>query len=135
LKDVDLARARRLQEETGGPILQLLSRLGLVSERDHAEACAQALGLRLVAIKDLPAEPPELAEAQAPGVRFLKQFHLCPIGERDGRLELLMADPHDAYALDAIRLATGREPQPVVGLRSEIDDLVERWHGQGRSAM
>src|SRR3546814_10079229 len=22
-----------------------------------------------------------------------------------------------------------------VGLRSEIDDLIERWHGQGRSAM
>src|SRR5690606_22144026 len=28
LKDVDLSRARRLQEETGGGILQLLSRLG-----------------------------------------------------------------------------------------------------------
>src|SRR5690606_21014839 len=24
---------------------------------------------------------------------------------------------------------------PVVGLRSEIADLIERWHGQGRSAM
>jgi general secretion pathway protein E len=136
LKDVDLARARRLQEETGGPILQLLSRLGLVSERDHAEACAQALGLPLVSAKDLPAEPPELpAESQPLSVRFLKQFHLCPVAERDGGIDLLMADPHDGYALDAVRLATGREPRPVVGLRSEIDDLIERWHGQGRSAM
>src|SRR5690606_26774786 len=136
LKDVDLARARRLQEEAGGAILQLLSRLGLVSERDHAEACAQALGLDLVAVKDLPAEPPELPpDVQPPGLRFLKQFHLCPIGGSDGRLALLMADPHDRYALDAVRLATGCEVQPVVGLRSEIDDLVERWHGQGRSAM
>src|SRR5690606_24778163 len=130
LKDVDLARARRLQEETGGPILQLLSRLGLVSERDHAEACARALDLPLVSAKDLPAEPPELLR-----VRFLRQFHRCPVAGRDGGLDLLMADPHDGYALDAVRLATGREPRPLVGLRSEIDDLIERWHGQGRSAM
>ena len=36
LKDADLARARRLQEEAGGSLLSLLARLGLVSERDHA---------------------------------------------------------------------------------------------------
>ena len=36
LKEADLGRARRLQDETGGDLLSLLSRLGLVSERDHA---------------------------------------------------------------------------------------------------
>jgi general secretion pathway protein E len=136
LKEVDLARARRLQEETGGGILSLLSRLGLVSERDHAEACASALGLRLLGARDLPDAPPEtLSEAQPLSARFLRQFHLCPIGEQDGRLVLWMADPHDGYALDAVRLASDRSIEPVVGLRSEIDDLIERWHGQGRSAM
>jgi len=136
LKDVDLARARRLQEETGGGILQLLSRLGLVSERDHAEACAQALGLRLLGVRDVPAAPPEaLAEAYPLSTRFLRQFHLCPIEERDGRLVVWMADPYDGYAREAVRLATGADVEPVVGLRSEIDDRVERWYGQGRSAM
>jgi len=52
LKDADLARARRLQEETGGSLLTLLARLGLVSERDHAETCAEVLDLPLVSIKD-----------------------------------------------------------------------------------
>ena len=136
LKEVDLVRARRLQEETGGGILPLLSRLGLVSERDHAEACAGALDLRLLAARDMPAEPPEMPSDAPPlSARFLRQFHLCPIGEQDGRLQLWMADPHDGYALEAVRLAAGRPVEPVVGLRSEIDDLIERWHGQGRSAM
>ncbi|HXH01595.1 MAG TPA: type II secretion system protein GspE, partial [Xanthomonadaceae bacterium] len=45
LKEADLARARRLQEEAGGSLLTLLARLGLVSERDHAETCAAVLGL------------------------------------------------------------------------------------------
>ncbi|TDK20621.1 type II secretion system protein GspE [Luteimonas aestuarii] len=136
LKDVDLARARRLQQETGGSLLQLLSRLGLVSERDHAEACAQTLSLRLLSGKDLPAEPPELMpDAQPLSVRFLKQFNVCPLREDRGRLLLWMADPYDEYAIEAVRLATGCPIQPAVGLRSEIGDLVERWHGQGRSAM
>jgi general secretion pathway protein E len=59
LKDADLARARRLQEEAGGSLLSLLSRLGLVSERDHAETVASVLELPLVSAKDAPELPPE----------------------------------------------------------------------------
>ena len=59
LKDVDLARARRLQEQDGGDLLVLLGRLGLVSERDHAEACAAELDLPLRSAKDVPELPPE----------------------------------------------------------------------------
>ena len=136
LKDADLARARRLQEETGGSLLGLLARLGLVSERDHAEACADVMQLPLLAAKDAPEMPPELLpEAQPLSTRFLKQFHLCLLGEQGSRLQVWMADPFDQYALDAVRLATGCDVDVRVGLRSEIDDLIERWHGQGRSAM
>jgi general secretion pathway protein E len=132
LKDADLQRARRLQEETGGSLLNLLGRLGLVSERDHAEASAAVLDLPLVSVKDLPDLPPEGA---ALSTRFLKQFHLCPVQWTEREVDVLMADPHDAYAIDAVRLATQREVRPAVALRSEVDDLIERWHGQGRSAM
>lgn len=132
LKDTDLQRARRLQEETGGSLLTLLGRLGLVSERDHADASAEVLGLPLVSAKDTPDLPPEGATLST---RFLKQFHLCPVEWSEREVGVLMADPHDAYAIDAVRLATQREVRPMVAVRSEIDDLVERWYGQGRSAM
>jgi len=132
LKDADLARARRLQEETGGSLLGLLSRLGLVSERDHAETAAAVLGVPLVSAKDAPELPPDTV-ALSP--KFMKQFHVVPVAESDNVLEVLVADPQDLYALDAVRLATGREVRPSIALRSEIDDLIERWFGQGRSAM
>jgi general secretion pathway protein E len=136
LKEADLARARRLQEETGDGLLSLLARLGLVSERDHAETCAEVLGLEMISLKQLPDLPPDaLAEVPALSPRFLKQFHLCLLAGDAQRLDLWMADPHDAYAIDAVQLATGATVRPWVGLRSEIDDLIERWHGQGRSAM
>lgn len=132
LKDADLARARRLQDETGGSLLGLLSRLGLVSERDHAEAASAVLGLPLVSAKDAPELPPETVSLSP---KFMKQFHVVPVAEGDHGLDVLVADPQDVYALDAVRLATGREIRPSIALRSEIDDLIERWHGQGRSAM
>ncbi|QCU72726.1 type II secretion system protein GspE [Luteimonas yindakuii] len=136
LKEADLARARRVHAESGGSLLGLLGRLGLVSERDHAETCAEVLDLPLLAARELPDTPPEPLEGSQPlTLRFLKEFHLCPLGERDGRLELLMADPWDDYARQAVALATGSALSPAVGLRSEIADLVERWYGQGRSAM
>ena len=136
LKDADLARTRRLQEETGDSLLSLLARLGLVSERDHAETCAEVLGLRLLSLKQVPELPPEmLPDAQPLSPRFLKQFHVCLLGESRGQLDLWMADPHEPYAIEAVQLATGCPVRPHVGLRSEIDDLIERWHGQGRSVM
>src|SRR5690606_41554520 len=78
LKEADLGRARRLQEETGGSLLALLGRLGLVSERDHAETCAAVLGLPLASAKEMPELPPE---GSALGVRFMTQFHVVPVAE------------------------------------------------------
>ena len=88
--------------------LLLLGRLGLVSERDHAEACASELGLPLRSGKDVPELPPEDV---ALGVKFMRQFHAVPVAVEGGHVDVLLADPQDGYALEAVRLATGREPR------------------------
>ncbi|MCF7222104.1 type II secretion system ATPase GspE [Marilutibacter chinensis] len=132
LKEADLGRARRLQVETGGSLLSLLGRLGLVSERDHADAVAEVTGLPLVSAQTAPDLPPEDVSLS---VKFMKQFHVCPLASGEQGIELLMADPQDGYAVDAVRLALARPLQLKIGLRSEIEALIERWYGQGRSAM
>lgn len=132
LKEADFARARRLHEESGSSsMVNLLTRIGLVSERDLAEASAEVFGLPLLTSKEFPEEPPALQFS----VRFLKQQHVCPIGESPDHIDLLVADPADDYPADAVRMATGREVRVKVGLRAEIDDLIERYYGSGRSAM
>ena len=132
LKEADLVRARRLQEQDGGGLLLLLGRLGLVSERDNAEACASELGLPMRSARDVPELPPEDV---ALGIKFMRQFHVVPVAADAAGVDVLLADPQDPYVLEAVRLATGRVPRPLVALRGEIDELIERWHGQGRSAM
>ncbi|MCE7951771.1 MAG: type II secretion system protein GspE [Xanthomonadales bacterium PRO7] len=133
LKEADLARAHRLLEESGdGNLVPLLTRLGLVSEREMGESLAEVLGLPLVAAKDCPEAPPPNVQMS---VRFLKQYHVVPIAESETGVTLLMADPAETYPLQALALATGKAIEPKVGLPSEIDDLIERYYGQGRSAM
>ena len=136
LKDGDLARARPLHRESGGSLLGLLVRLGLVSERDHAQTSAEVLGLPLLDARTVPESPPEaLLDGLPLTLRFLKQFHVCPLALHDDAIDLWVSDPQDPYAADAVQLAIGRPVRLHVGLRSEIDDLIERWFGQGRSAM
>lgn len=136
LKDADLVRARPLQRESGSGLLPLLVRLGLVSERDHAQACAEVLSLPLLDAKNVAEAAPEsLLDALPLSLRFLKQFHVCPLGLNDGVLDLWLSDPQEPYAAEAVRLAMGVPARLQVGLRSEIDDVIERWFGQGRSAM
>jgi general secretion pathway protein E len=133
LKEADLVRARRLHEESGeGNLVPLLTRLGLVSEREMGDALSEVLGVPLVMAKDFPEAPPQNVQMS---VRFLKQYHIVPIGETDTSVTMLVADPAEPYAMQAVELATGKKVDLRVGFRSEIDDLIERYYGQGRSAM
>ena len=134
LKDADLVRGRRLLEEdpASPSLVSLLTRLGLVSEREMAEAVSELLHLPLLSAKEFPEAPPSNVQTS---VRFLKHHHVCPIGESDEDVTLLVADPADAFPLQALQLATGRAVKLNIGLRSEIDDLIERYYGTGRSAM
>jgi general secretion pathway protein E len=132
LKETDLVRARRLWDETPeGSFVGLMTRLGLVSERDAAEALADVMKLPLLSAKDCPDTPPPTQVS----VRFLKQYHVVPCTETDAELGLLVADPQDRFPIEAVELAAGKPVAVRIGLRSEIDDLIERYYGSGRSAM
>jgi len=93
LKEADLARARRLHEESGeGNLVPLLTRLGLVSEREMGDALSEVLDLPLLGVKDCPEAPPPNVQMS---IRFLKQYHVVPVAETDTSVSLLMADPAD----------------------------------------
>jgi len=132
LKPADLKRAETFHEQNGGDLVTLLVRLGLVSERDVAEAEADLLDLPLVRTADLPIEAPEL-----PGisVRYLKQNLILPIAESNGDLTVVMANPRDEFARKALAMASGKNIVPQVGIASEIESGIEKLIGGGRSVM
>ena len=132
LTDADLQRARRVQDGTGESLDTLLVKLGLVSERDLAEALAAQLNLPLVRPADYP-ETPATNGALSP--RFLKDARVIPLVEDEHGLTVAMANPTDDYVLAALRLATGKAIIPRVGIPTELEVAFERLYGSGRSAM
>jgi len=129
LREADLERAQKVMEPGDANLVSLLERLGMVSEKDVAEALAELLELNLVAAKDVPETPPAI---ELP-MRFMRDNNLVPVNESEQQVDLLMADPRDEYAINAVRLATEKEVLLAVGVRSEIDNIIERYFGGGRS--
>ena len=119
----DLERALAAQHEMGGALDAVLVNLGLVSELDAARALAEHLNLPFVAADAFPDALPDL-----PGLLpdFLKAHRVLPLAVEDGRLEIAMRAPQDAFVLKALRLTTGLAVQPAVGLASDIDKALLR---------
>ncbi|MFZ1829968.1 MAG: type II secretion system ATPase GspE [Candidatus Competibacteraceae bacterium] len=132
LTEADLQRARRVQEDAGEALDTLLLKLGLISERDLADALAVQLNLPLVRPGDYP-ETPATDGALSP--RFLKDARAIPLAEDEQGLTVAMANPTDDYVLTALRLATGKTILPQVGIPSELEVAFARLYGSGRSAM
>jgi len=132
LKKADLKRAETFREQNGGDLVTLLVRLGLVSERDVAEAESRLLNLPLVNINDLPEEPPDIGKLS---LRFLRKNMVLPISVSDGEMCVVMANPRDDFTLKALRMASGHDISVKVGVASEIENGIEKLYGGGRTAM
>ena len=132
LKQSDLKRAEGFRDQNGGDLITLLVRLGLVSERDVAEAEASLLELPLISTADLPEEAPDIGKLS---LRYLKQNLLLPVSATDSEMTVVMANPRDKYALKALAMASGKTINPQVGVASEIENGIEKLYGVGRSAM
>ncbi len=132
LAEADLARARQLAGESGEPLASMLIRLGVVSERDLAEAFAEATGRPQVESGDYP-DVPVVDERLS--LRFMKEAHVIPLYLEQGQLVVAAMDPTDGFLRAAIEVATGHPVQLRAGLASEIDAAIERLYGAGRSAM
>ena len=132
LKQTDLNRAEAFREQNGGDQITLLVRLGLVSERDVAEAESSLLKLPLISTADLPDEAPDIGKLS---LRYLKQNLLLPVTASDTEMVVVMANPRDKFALKALAMASGKSISPQVGVASEIENGIEKLYGGGRSAM
>jgi general secretion pathway protein E len=127
-----LERALRLQQESGDRLGALLVTLGVVAQRDVAEALAAQLGLPLVEAAGYP-ELPILEERVSP--RFLREARALPLAEDENELALAMADPTDSYTVNAFEMVTGRRVKAQVAIPTELEAALERLYGAGKSAL
>jgi len=132
LRESDLAKAQAYQSQHGGDVLTLLVRLGLASERDVAETISELNDIELLRTDDLPEKGIDLGKIS---LRFLKQHQLLPVTVSDEEIVVIMSNPLDGFAIQALQMASGKSVAPRVGIPSEIENGLEKLYGGGRSAM
>jgi general secretion pathway protein E len=120
-----LNRAMRFHNDGVDRLATLLPKLGLVSERDMAGALSALLKLPLVREADVP---PAAVLDDVLSSRFLKQKHILPLEATDRSLRIAVVDPLDAYAIDAVRIASGREPVIQVAEPGLVERALERLY-------
>ncbi|HZB90631.1 MAG TPA: ATPase, T2SS/T4P/T4SS family [Stellaceae bacterium] len=128
-----LERARRLAAEGGARLDQVLTQLGLVSERNLAEMTARLLGIGIAAPADYPeaAILPERLRA-----KFLRKARAIPIGLADDTLSLAMANPLDRFTANAVAAASGRRVAVKIAVPIDLEAAFERLYaedGRGRA--
>jgi len=120
-----IERARGMAAGSGRRTDALLSQLGLVTERELAEAFADLLDLPLAPASRYPADPvlPERLTA-----RFLRQARALPLSVEGGTLAVALADPLDRFTPAAIAAATGRAVAPEVAVPVELEAALDRLY-------
>ena len=127
-----MERAQHLAVESQERLESVLTRLGLITERDLAEALSQFLGLPIAAATDYPPQP--ILEDQL-GRKFLREAKILPLKENPDNIVIAMANPLDGYVVQAVRFAVGKPVIPQVALPADLDAAHERLYGDGKSGI
>ncbi|HWB47881.1 MAG TPA: GspE/PulE family protein [Stellaceae bacterium] len=124
-------RVQALRRERGESESVIITRLGMIDEREMAECLAAFLAIPLARRDDYPAArrgPASLAP------EFIARAQALPLRETADGLVLAMADPTDEYTLKAVRLATGGPVLPWAAVPSELNAAIARLYGNGHAA-
>jgi general secretion pathway protein E len=122
-----LDRARRVASETGGRLDQVLTQLGLMSDRGLAEALAELIAAPVVVASDYPDRPLFHDRLKA---KFLRRARALPIAATDDRATLAMADPLDVFTRDAVAAALGRPVAIAVAIPVELEAALDRLYAE-----
>lgn len=117
----DLERALSAQQEMGNLIGQVLVSLGLVSELDVVLALSRQLDIPYVSGADLGDAP---IEVEGLLTEYLTANLIFPLRLENACLDVVMANPQDAFVCKALQLATGLTIRRHIGLQSDIEKAI-----------
>jgi general secretion pathway protein E len=121
-----LERALRVRQASDDRLHLLLSKLGLVTEREIAAALACLMQLPLATDSDYPDLLPHGDRVSA---NFLREARIVPLADTAEGLVVAMADPLDSYTMGAMQLFAGKPVLPWVGVPADIEAALERIFG------
>ncbi len=125
LTQEQLDAALEEQQQTHRSLGRILIDKSLVTEAGLVSTLATQLGLEYVDVADYPVDPSSTTLITD---SLARRYQALPIGWKDGRLLVAMADPSNVFAVDDIRTITGAEVKMVVSTRASILAAIDKYH-------
>ena len=104
----------------------------LVTRHDFNKAAEEFFETSFATAEDFPKEPMLFDHLS---VQFMKESKFIPKNLENNILTVIMGNPADFYARDAIRLATNHEVRVLLGSEEDILNAIERSYGSGPTSM
>lgn len=124
-------RALAKQREEGGLLGEVLVRLKLIDADQLALALAAQCDMAYVRDFPRPDDIPTDLIDKLP-INFARQRQVLPIGRNDGRVTLVVADPHDVEVVDAVAVLFGEPVDAVVASSVRITDHINKTYSRLR---
>ncbi len=121
----EVERALAKQRAGGGRLEDTLVQSGKLSPEMLARSLAVQLGYEYVNPNEAAPDPSVITlipEAQA------RRYTLFPYKMQGSSLVVIMKDPRNVFALDDLRLMTGRDIVPAVSPEADIVKLIDRFY-------
>ncbi len=115
--------ALETHRNTGKPLSQVLTEMGVVTEADLVRAMASEIGLEFV---DLSEYPIDEVTAQRVPVAISRRHRVLAIGWEGDVALVAVANPSDMVAMDDLRSILGKEFRPLVATPSQLGEYIDK---------
>ena len=120
----NLEAAKKIQNEKGQQLEEVVVEKGFISDREMAEAFAIYMDLPIINLGELYVNPDVIKLVP----EFLVRKHtVIPIKEDGKFLMLAVSNPCDIFAIDDIKATTGFNIRIVLATKHEIEQAIERY--------
>ena len=129
--EAQLQEAVALQRGSNQNLAQFLLERGYLAEEDLVIALSEQLSIPHIRVANYHIPDEILREVPA---SLARQYLMLPVSVTGDVLTLAMADPLNIMALDDLQMLTSYEIEPVVAVKSELENAIERHYGGRKSS-
>lgn len=125
ITEMQLEAALKKQRITGKRLGELLIEQQIISEHDILSVLEIQLGIPRVFIDFINVED-EAVKSISQGLA--SKYNLIPVTIHDNKLNVVMSDPLNLFAIDDVQISSGYEVEPLIASSEEIRKAIAKYY-------
>jgi len=122
IKKPDILKAIKESKNTGKRLGQILLKANLIDGDILAKALAKQFGYEYIDLDKIEIQPEALKLIPE---ELIKKHGVLPLSKENGKLKLIIGDPLDLEAMDAVRFRLNLEPDCCIASPEKIKSYIE----------